>query len=121
MKIRVVDVSFDNRIIPAHYVVGADGARSTVRRPIVYNVVGFANPSCLTSKSINNLTQMVLADVRFAADHSTPSNQRTESRQIVSLSFVPLTLCSTKYQNFDNVTPVCSPCRLVHPGRHMPL
>jgi len=101
---RVIDVSFDyGHIICARYVVGADGAKSTVRQSAG---IGFADPDGLTDKDTNNLSQMVIADVRFTPDLIPPMST-TEMEGVVSLNsffiFVPLTSSTIEYQGFDKV------------------
>jgi 2-polyprenyl-6-methoxyphenol hydroxylase-like FAD-dependent oxidoreductase len=61
--------------------------------------IGFADPSGLTDKDTNNLTQMVLADVRFTPDPIPPIPTNEMEGVISPNSFfilLPLTLCTTK-------------------------
>jgi 2-polyprenyl-6-methoxyphenol hydroxylase-like FAD-dependent oxidoreductase len=119
----VVDVLLDNgHVISARYVVGADGARSTVRAVQytdhkVYSLchqvrqlvgIGFADPDGHTDEHTNNLSQMVLADVRFSPDPIPlfPISEAEGEGVVSPNSFfllIPLTSCASKYQNFDKV------------------
>ncbi|KAH7915231.1 hypothetical protein BJ138DRAFT_1142299 [Hygrophoropsis aurantiaca] len=64
----ITDVAFDDgSVLEAKYVIGADGARSTVRAAAG---IGFADPDGEVAAD-HNLAQMVLADITFkGADNS---------------------------------------------------
>ncbi|KAG8214361.1 hypothetical protein J3R82DRAFT_9350 [Butyriboletus roseoflavus] len=60
---RLSDVTFeDGRVIMAKYVIGADGARSSVR---TMAGIGFSDPTIIEGEEDNILTQVFLADVTF--------------------------------------------------------
>jgi len=70
---RAVDVSFDNgQSITAQYVIGADGAQSTIRQILGIN---FADPQATPDKpeDLNVLAQMVIADITFAEPPTLPN------------------------------------------------
>jgi len=68
-----LDVSFvDGGIIRANYVIGADGAKSTVRQMAG---IGFADPD--GSNERNFLSQMVLADITISPSPNIPMNEIT--------------------------------------------
>jgi 2-polyprenyl-6-methoxyphenol hydroxylase-like FAD-dependent oxidoreductase len=70
--------------------------------------IGFEDPDGLTDKHTHNLSQMVLADVRFTPDPVPlfPTND-TGGEGVVSpdsfFLFVPLTSCASTYDDFDKV------------------
>lgn len=120
-NVNKVDISFDDgQIIHASYVIGADGAKSTVciAHSTVciapYSVeythqvrqlagIKFVDPDGDTEDHTNNLTQMVIADVTLSSDIPDDGPGMAVISPDSLFLFVPLTSSMIEYQGFHNV------------------